>query len=29
MTANVFGLGEGGGLEGQMFMLVQMFNRIP
>jgi hypothetical protein len=26
---NVFGLGEGGELEVQMFMLAQMFNRIP
>lgn len=29
MTANGLGLGEGGELEVQMFMLAQMFIRIP
>jgi len=28
MTANVLGLGEGGGSEAHMFGLAQMFNRI-
>ena len=26
---NGFGLGEGGEIEVQMFILVQMYNRIP
>ena len=29
MPYNVFALGEGGEIEVQMFMLAQMFNRIP
>jgi len=29
MAANVFGLGEGGELEVQMFILAQMLIRIP
>jgi len=29
MSYNVFGLCEGGEIEEQMFMLAQMFNRIP
>ena|SRR5690554_216990 len=29
MHANGFALGEGGDIEVQMFMLAQMFNRIP
>jgi hypothetical protein len=29
IEANGFGLGEGGEIEVQMFMLTQMFNRSP
>ena len=29
ISANVFGLGEGGEIEAQMFNLAQMFIRIP
>jgi hypothetical protein len=29
MPANVFGLGEGGEIEAQMFNLAQMLIRIP
>lgn len=29
LAGNVFGLGEGGELEVQMFILAQMFIRIP